>query len=248
VAVSLTIDPRFNGPPRSAHGGYTCGLLGAQFEIPVAVSLRVPPPLDEEMGLHLEAARARLMRDAAEPHELVAEARPAQVEVDPPPMPEPAPPAPDDPVYGELHEHPFPTCFACGPDRAPGDGLRIFAARVPGGDGLVAAGWTPDPGLAHRRGRRAGEVFPVFVWAALDCPTGHACAVETPAVLARLAVRRLAPVRAGEPHVVAAWTTERDGRKHHAEGCLYDATGTPLAVAQALWIELRDPDALDARR
>jgi acyl-coenzyme A thioesterase PaaI-like protein len=240
VAVSLTIDPRFNGPPRSAHGGYTCGLLGAQLETPVAVSLRVPPPLGRPLELMTGDEGGRLLDGAT----LVAAAEPVAVEVDPPAMPAPSPPASDDPVYGELHEHPFPTCFACGPDREPGDGLRIFASRVPGGAGIVAAPWTPDPGLAVAD----GAVDPVFVWAALDCPTGHACAIETPAVLARLAVRRLAPVRAGEPHVVAAWTTERDGRKHHAEGCLYDASGTPLAVAQALWIELRDPDALDARR
>jgi hypothetical protein len=65
-------------------------------------------------------------------------------------------------------------------------------------------------------------------------------------VLGRLAVRRLAPVRAGVPHVVAAWRTDRDGRKHHAAGCLYAADGTPLAVSEALWIELRDPSALGA--
>ena len=52
--------------------------------------------------------------------------------------------------------------------------------------------------------------------------------------LARLAVRRLAPVRAGEPHVVAAWPLDRDGRKHRSAGCLYDAAGTPLAVASVI--------------
>jgi hypothetical protein len=171
----------------------------------------------------------------------VALAAPAEVAVDPPPMPRPVAPAADDPVYGDLHEHPFPTCLACGPARDPGDGLRIFATRVPGAPGMVAADWTPDASLGH------GEVAPEFVWAALDCPTGHACAIATPAVLARLAVRQLRPVRIGEPHVVAAWRGERDGRKHHAAGCLYAADGTPLAVAQALWIELRDPAALGAR-
>jgi hypothetical protein len=174
---------------------------------------------------------------------VLAEATPATVTVQPPPMPEPAPPAGDDPVYGELHRHPFPTCFACGPERGPGDGLRIFASRVPGVPGTVAAPWTPDPGLAGP----GGAVEPVFAWAALDCPTGHACAIGTPAVLARLAVSSLAPVRAGQPHVVAAWTSGRDGRKHHAAGCLYAADGTPLALAEALWIELRDPAAMGAR-
>jgi hypothetical protein len=151
VAVSVTIDPRFNGPPGSAHGGYTCGLLGVQFEAPVAVSLRVPPPLSRPLAIDGE----RLLDGDA----VVATAVPADVMVQPRPTPAPEPPAPDDPVYGELHEHPFPTCFACGPDRAPGDGLRIFASRIAGGDGIVAAPWTPDPGLAGRD----GEVKPIFV-------------------------------------------------------------------------------------
>lgn len=247
MAVSLTLDPRFNGPPQSGHGGYTCGAVASPFVEPVAVSLRVPPPLGREMNLYVEERRAQLIIDHDEPHVLVAEARPCAVDVTPPPMPTPSPPAPDDPVYGGLHEHPFPTCFACGPERAPGDGLRIFASRVPGANGMVAAAWTPDAALAPTRGRRRGEIDRIFVWAALDCPTGHACAIETPAVLGRLAVRQLAPVRAGEPHVVAAWTTGRDGRKHHAAGCLYAADGTPLALSEALWVELRDPGALGAR-
>jgi hypothetical protein len=237
MAAQLTIDARFNGPPASGHGGYTCGLVAAALDGPAAVSLRVPPPLRRPLALERRDTGAVLLDGDV----VVADAVPAEVAVEPPPMPTPTPPARDDPVYGELHRHPFPTCFACGPDRAPGDGLRIFASRVPGATAIVAAPWTPDPGLAD-----AGEVRPVFVWSALDCPTGHACAIETPAVLARLAVQQLAPVRAGEPHVVAAWPTTQDGRKHGAAGCLYAADGTPLAVAEALWIELRDPGALGA--
>jgi hypothetical protein len=237
MAVELTIEPRFNGPPRSGHGGYTCGLVAEALGVPVSVSLRVPPPLGRPLALERRDGGAALL----DSDRVVALAEPAEVDVEPPPMPSPRPPAADDPVYGELQEHPFPTCFACGPDRPPGDGLRIFAARC--APGLVAAPWTPDPGLAGPD----GGVDPVFLWAALDCPSGHACAIGTPAVLARLAVRRLAPVQPGEPHVVAAWSMWRDGRKHGAAGCLYSADGTPLALADSLWIELRDPAAMDAR-
>jgi hypothetical protein len=238
VAGRLTIAARFNGPPSSGHGGYTCGMVAAACgDEAVAVSLRVPPPLERELAVQPRHGGFAVLDGDA----VVALADPAAVSIDPPPMPQPSPPAPDDPVYGGLHRHPFPTCFACGPDREPGDGLRIFASRIPGADGVVASWWIPDAGL-----ERDGEVAPEFVWAALDCPTGHACAIERPAVLGRLAVRRLAPVHAGARHVVAAWRTGRDGRKHHAAGCLYAADGTPVAVSEALWIELRDPSALGA--
>jgi hypothetical protein len=235
VAAQLTIAARFNGPPSSGHGGYSCGLVAVAAGADVAVTLRVPPPLGRPLDVEQADGAVRVL----DGHTLVATAEPARVDVEPPPMPTPTEPAPDDPVYGELHEHPFPGCFACGPAREPGDGLRIFASRVAGREDLVAAAWTPDAELGD-------PVRPEFVWAALDCPTGHACAIERPAVLARLAVRILAPVRAGAPHVVAAWRTSRDGRKHGAAGCLYAADGTPLALSEALWIELRDPAALGA--
>jgi hypothetical protein len=49
--------------------------------------------------------------------------------------------------------------------------------------------------------------------------------------------------RIGERHVVAAWPGASDGRKHHSASALYDATARVLAVADALWIEPRDPAA-----
>jgi hypothetical protein len=79
--------------------------------------------------------------------------------------------------------HPFPTCFSCGPDRAPGDGLQIFPGPLPGGD-LWAAPWTPDPSVADQD----GLVLPEVVWAALDCPIGFAAGVaDTVMVLGRMA-------------------------------------------------------------
>src|SRR5690606_8970580 len=80
--------------------------------------------------------------------------------------------------YPGLETHPFPGCFVCGTKREPGDGLRIFAGPT-GRDGLVAAPWIPDTGLAGED----GNVRPEFLWAVLDCPgafsfepaAGNAC-------------------------------------------------------------------------
>src|SRR5258705_1038213 len=65
----------------------------------------------------------------------------------------------------------FPECFVCGPQRRPGDGLRIFPGPVPGRE-LCAAPWTPDASLAD--GGRS--LRPEIVWAAMDCPSGIAAA------------------------------------------------------------------------
>ena len=33
-------------------------------------------------------------------------------------------------MHAGLHDHRYPTCFVCGPERAQGDGLRIFTGPV----------------------------------------------------------------------------------------------------------------------
>jgi hypothetical protein len=59
-------------------------------------------------------------------------------------------------------------------------------------------------------------------------------------VLARLRARLERPIAAGEPHVVAGWGIERNGRKHHSATAIYNRAGEPLAWADALWIELKE--------
>src|SRR3982075_2267589 len=96
------------------------------------------------------------------------------------------------------HEHLPPTCFVCGPARAQGDGLRIFAGPLVrqsrNASAVFAATWTPDPTLAAED----GFVAPEFLWSALDCPTGYASSQDresgsfdrTPILLGRVWGRR----------------------------------------------------------
>ena len=139
--------------------------------------------------------------------------------------------------YIGFHNHPFPQCFGCGPERDEGDGLRLFPGPVSGRD-IVACVWRPDPALAGEN----GAVRPEFVWAALDCPTAFACDLTgPPIVLARLTGRIDKPIRAGEQHIITAWRIGQDGRKHHSGCVISTPDGETLALAQALWIELKDP-------
>lgn len=138
-------------------------------------------------------------------------------------------------AYEGFLNHAFPGCFVCGPDRAEGDGLRIFPGRL--GDG-AAAPWTPDTSTADQQ----GIVRPEIVWAALDCPTGWATYYASEgglALLGRLAVRLIEPVLTGERYVAAAWPTGIDGRKQHATSAIISSDRTVCAVARATWIELR---------
>jgi hypothetical protein len=227
VNSPLLIPRHFNGPPGTANGGYTCGLVaGLLGEGPAEVTLRSPPPLEKPLDVKREDGAVRV----SDGDVLVAEGRAAALEPDVP-----------DPVgvdeaaaasrAGEERwtaVHPFPTCVVCGPDREPGDGYRLFPGELR--DGVFASVWT------------AAGTSPEETWAALDCPTSAPVANfdEGPAmVLGRLTARLDAPVEPGRPHVVLSWPLEVDGRKRHAGVALFSAGGELLALSHALWIELR---------
>jgi hypothetical protein len=231
VADSLAIPARFNGPPDSGHGGYSAGLAASLVEGPAEVALRAPPPLETDF-----AADRREDGSVALLHEgrVVLEARSTTVEVEPP-----APVSVDDARAAEdgsffLSEgHPFPTCFACGPKRRPGDGLRLFAGRVADRD-LFATAWTPAAEFG------GAAVDPLFVWAALDCPSSAPTMSGKTIVLASLAAELRRPVAIGEPHAIGSWRIGAEGRKHWNGVVLWDAEGGVCAVGRALWIELRE--------
>ena len=132
--------------------------------------------------------------------------------------------------------HPFRTCFTCGPDRAPGDGLRIFAKRIRG-QAVLADRWTPDQSLADND----GSVRPEIVWASLDCPGGWAAFDRISggvAVLGRMTARVDRTPFVGEPCVIVASSRWRDGRKIDAHSALYSCDGELLAAARAVWIDV----------
>jgi hypothetical protein len=240
MIAPLVIAPRFCGPPDSANGGYACGLIAAHLDGPAEITLRRPPPLAGPMAVERDGGGPVRVLDgdvliaegASAPGRLamelpgpvtVRDARAAGLRSRPRAHPE---------------EHPFPTCFVCGPARRPPDGLGIMPGPV-AGRGLSADAWSPDETLA----RTGGGLAPEFVWAALDCAgaigaLGDAAPDGPPYVLGRFAARQLGPVRAGEPHVVAGWRLARDGRKLLAGSALFTATGQAVGVARATWIRL----------
>jgi hypothetical protein len=222
---------RFNGPPGSANGGYAAGRLAAVLgDGPVEVTLRLPPPLERELGVEVDAAaRAARLLDG---EDVVAEARALDsLEVE---VPQPRVSIDEARAAGAVTPlrdgHPFPTCFGCGFARPADDGLGCLSGPVEGrADGVWGVDWTPE------------EVAPELVWSALDCPSS-APVVEpggAPHVLGRMAARIDRLPRAGESHAVMSWSAGADGRKKHAASALVDARGDVLAVALATWIALR---------
>jgi hypothetical protein len=48
---SVVIEKRFCGPPKSANGGYICGLLAAHIDGHAEITLLAPPPLDQRLDI-----------------------------------------------------------------------------------------------------------------------------------------------------------------------------------------------------
>lgn len=234
----VAIEKRFCGPPKSANGGYACGLLASYIGGDAEITLLAPPPLGEplcivasEHGVELRQQEKTLARgrrtvgiDLADiPTASFREAHDA-IRRSP---------------YDESR-HPLPTCFVCGPQRPKSDGLRIIPSPLPARAGTLAAPWVPTSHLAGEDGTVAGE----FVWAALDCPTGFAAAgarhlgmTGTEAVLlGRMSARIEKRPRPDDQCVIVAWPTGRDGRKLFANSALLNSAGQTLAVAQTTWI------------
>ena len=221
--MEIVLSRRYRGPLDSANGGYACGRLAALVDAgDVEVTLRLPPPLDRPLVVERADGRVLLLDGGA----LVAEARAAPVDVDPPA----AVALVDAEAARERHVRDwspdFAECYVCG---VRDDGLEIRAGVVAGREPLHAAPVTLI------------ESDPEFVWAAIDCPGAYAVGAEGRGdiVLGRMTARVDRLPREGEPCVVVGWPLGEDGRKLFAGTALHGEAGDVLAVARQVWIVQR---------
>jgi hypothetical protein len=228
--MTLRIDRRFRGPSDSGNGGYVCGLVAAHVGAAVGgsaavVTLRTPPPLDVAMSVVADGyGVVRLSSGDVTVAEGAQSALTAEVV---PPVDRSAAEKASA-SYPGLTRHPFPECFVCGPERASGDGLRLFPGRL--GDGRTACTWMVPAEFSGR---------PEFVWAVLDCPGGWAAEIEgRPMVLGRMTARLTALPDAGEECVVMGSVLGSEGRKTWTATTAYGADRRELGRAHSTWITL----------
>lgn len=241
----LVVPARFNGPPGSGNGGWTAGSLAAALDPQACVTVRLhrPPPLDTALevvptpqtdggtGASARRSDGTVVLDALvtrpQDHPGLA------------PVPRVADEQADAaaPRYRGRRNHPFPTCFTCGPDRPPGDGLHLTPGVLEDRPGDTACTWVPD---------EADPDVPT-VWAALDCPGGWSVdLVGRPMVLGTItaAIHRLP--RRGERCVVMGRALDVHGRKASTATTLWSGDEV-LARATAVWVAV-DPKAFSALR
>lgn len=232
--LEIVIDPAFEGPPASAHGGYACGVLASHLAADAEVTLRKPVPLGT--GLRLAPQNEGLaLHDETD---LLAEGTSVGLEDHTPQPPTFAEALAATASFPGLRSHPFPRCFGCGTDRTDALALRVFAGPLVGRE-VLAAVWYPSSDATAD-----GFIKPEFAWAALDCPGGwaamHFGQVDRPAVLGRMAARLPAPIVAENAYIVAGWLDGVSGRKLAAGSALYTRDGVLQGFSRQTWITLND--------
>lgn len=229
---AFVISSRFCGPPKSGNGGYVCGRVAALISGAASVRLKAPPPLETELRIAQSESSTQLLHGSS----VIAEAKAATLDLTPPRAPS----------FTEAEEaaksclgftrHAFPRCFVCGPQRAVGDGLRIFPGPIESRS-LVAAPWIPDESLTNG----SVSVKPEFLWAVLDCTSAFAVLPISKGkaiVLGELCARIDGNLVPNEKCVVVGWPLQTDGRKRFSGSAVFSGLGHLVAVGRATWIEV----------
>ena len=249
----LTIPARFRGPPESGNGGYVAGAIAELYSAAASfpadpdsaleVTLRAPIPLDRQMTVVADGDSAL---SVVLGETLIVEARRTTLKLE-----IPQPPGFAEALVCEAQSPSFlsgindliagtgfhPICFCCGADVAADEGLHVYAAPVPGFDG-VAAAWTPSPVFADPQ----GNLPEAIVWAALDCPGQFAYMAEgiRTGMLGRMTGRLVRPVPADQNLVIIGWTIEVERSKHFAGTAIFDAEAELCGYSRQVWIGRRD--------
>ena len=229
---------RYCGPPQSGNGGYFCGRIADHFGGPVAIRLKAPPPLEVPLVIEREDTRAKVLHGTQVIAEVSSKGT-APAPVAYLPLSEVQTISAQGLIASKIN-HPFPTCFVCGPDRKHQDGMRIFTGPNQEKT-LYAAHWSADlcwstdsKHIDHR-----------FIWAAMDCPSSgpaFATALEPQStiayVLGTLEVHIERPVPAGRDYVVTSVLDEDTGKLYRTRVSLYGEDGVHYASGRAVWVQV----------
>ncbi|MDH5674286.1 MAG: GFA family protein [Myxococcales bacterium] len=236
ILMEIQIEKRFAGPPRMGHGGYVSGLFADRMGGTIEVTLRKPTPLDQPLQMNAVDGGRFALQDG---ETLIADARPATLDLQVPPAPNLAQAKEAEAGSPSLVEGrgAHPICFGCGSQRAVGDALRIFVGPCEvEGHAMVAGGFHPVAGF----GEADGLLPRRYVLAALDCPGAFAFIVDRQraGLLGRIVFEQYRPVPVERDYIVTAWQIGRDGRKLFAGSALFEADGQLCAAARATWFEM----------
>lgn len=229
----VRIDRRFNGPRRSANGGFAAGSIALHVDAEtVTVVLERPVPLERDLDVVDDHRGGVVVLRGARRLARAFPGRLAETQL-------PGAPSYDEALAARARHplagmrHPLSDCVVCGPRRS--DGMHVTPGPLAGDPHRLAAPWSVDPRFAH-----AGQADYAAVWGALDCTSYPAAALHARVLclLGAMTARIERRPRVGEHLVVHSWTREQHGRRHETSIAMVDARGAVVARADATWIAL----------
>ena len=236
MSETITFPAKFNGGVGYAQGGYVAGKLSGLLDGPAYTTFRAPTPLETPLTIKREQGGVQIHTSEGV---LTAQAVSKAIEIMAPPCPDRDAVVVARPGYRGYDDEGGNTCFVCSPHREPGECMQVHAAPV--SDAVVACLWQPEDKYAED-----GIVRPEFVWSVLDCPSGFGAMInfskeQGPAMTGGLGAKLIHPISINEEYIAMGWHIASDGRKHSAGSAIYSAGGKLMAIAESLWIELRQP-------
>ena len=240
VTEETIVSANRSGPPGCGNGGWVAGLVAERLDDLTAgegggpaTHIRLTAPTPVERPLRWEVAGT-----VAEPEDLAVHLLDGDTllatagHVPAPDLEVPAPVTPEQAAAAvaafDPSGNPFPTCYGCGHEAR--DGLHVYAAPVPGRDGVHAS-----PVVIEEAG-----LPPVF--AVLDCPGAFALGFGESILTGSFTITGGEEVPRGRELVVMSWVVGHEGRKRHTGTALLDGD-TVLATAATTWIALRPESA-----
>ena len=232
MSKTITIDERFNGPPTSGNGGYSCGVLAAYIKGPAKVRLYAPPPLNKPLAITADNLTAQMHDE----DKLIAQAESCDFDLDIPLAPTLTDAREASDRYLCKDNHIYDTCFVCGPNRAPNDGLCLYPGPVKDWS-LLACTWTPNSSLLDPNGNIHNE----YIWSALDCPGYFAAVGENLRItlLGELKGKILTLIPGNQELIVFSWPIGEDGQKSYGGVAVASKLGEVLAYSHTTWIALK---------
>lgn len=194
------------------------------------VTLRKPLPLSTPMDIEIDRDSIQLMNSEV----IMAAVKPGDLEFEAPVPPDYQTAVEASKNFIGFKHHPFPTCFVCGTDRKPHDGLCIFPGLTED-KSMVAAPWVASPSFADSQGNIRNE----FIWSVLDCPGAFAIADNGKhKLLGRMTVLNKKSISINEKCVIIGWFKKNDGRKNFTGTAIFSESKGLCAVGHGIWIDL----------
>lgn len=236
MSSEIIVPRQFRGPPVTVNGGYICALIANAIGGRGTTMLRAGVPV--EAPFKITVGDDGVATATSTEGSVLATAKPL-TDAD---LPTPPPGISIADAERAAATSPFAErslhrgCFSCCIEREAGEGLGVYVGQVQGQEpGFCAGVWTPHANFATAD----GTVPDVITWGALDCPGSMAWFIKNDSPVGLLGTMSGEVIRrpkAGEKHVVLAWTENVEGRRHYAGVALYTASGELLARGRQIWI------------